>query len=126
VAKAVNISANHLSEKFKQVTGVNFVEYIARTWLKNACDLWRNSNLITEIAFMVGFQITPAIQSRFPNNFPRNHQFNTAPLRVCCDGVDKIPTGALKKIKKKSCHDFIFLATLAIRVAFAVNSMDPW
>ena len=27
VAKAVNISPNHLSEKFKQVTGINFVEY---------------------------------------------------------------------------------------------------
>ncbi len=26
VAKAVNISANHLSEKFKQVTGVNFID----------------------------------------------------------------------------------------------------
>ena len=25
VAKSANISANHLSEKFKQVTGVNFV-----------------------------------------------------------------------------------------------------
>jgi AraC-like DNA-binding protein len=29
VAKAVNISSNHLSEKFKQVTGVNFVKYVA-------------------------------------------------------------------------------------------------
>jgi len=29
VAKAVNISANHFSEKFKHVTGMNFVEYVA-------------------------------------------------------------------------------------------------
>jgi len=57
VAKAVNINANHLSEKFKQVTGVNFVEYVARTRFKNACDLLRNPNLrISEIAFEVGFQ----------------------------------------------------------------------
>jgi AraC-like DNA-binding protein len=57
VAKVVNISANHLSEKFKQVTGVNFAEYIARTRFKNACDLLRNRNLrISEIAFAVGFQ----------------------------------------------------------------------
>src|SRR5437762_10376088 len=57
VAKAVNISANHLSEKFKQVTGVNFVEYIARTRFEKACDLLLNSNLrISEIAFAVGFQ----------------------------------------------------------------------
>jgi AraC-like DNA-binding protein len=57
VAKAVNISANHLSEKFKQVTGMNFVEYIAHTRFKNACHLLRNSNLrVSEIAFAVGFQ----------------------------------------------------------------------
>src|ERR1022692_2628680 len=36
VAKAVNISPNHLREKFKQVTGVNFVEYIARTRFEKA------------------------------------------------------------------------------------------
>ncbi|HJX25809.1 MAG TPA: AraC family transcriptional regulator, partial [Chthoniobacterales bacterium] len=36
VAKAVNVSANHLSEKFKQVTGVNFVEYIARARFEKA------------------------------------------------------------------------------------------
>jgi len=57
VAKAVNISANHLSEKFKQVTGVNFVDYIAHTRLEKACDLLLNSSLrISEIAFAVGFQ----------------------------------------------------------------------
>jgi len=57
VAKAVNISANHLSEKFKEVTGVNFVEYIARIRFKNACELLRNPNQrISEIAFAVGFQ----------------------------------------------------------------------
>jgi AraC-like DNA-binding protein len=57
VAKAVNISANHLSEKFKQVTGINFVEYVARTRFEHACDLLRNPNLrVSEIAFTVGFQ----------------------------------------------------------------------
>jgi transcriptional regulator GlxA family with amidase domain len=57
VAKAVNISANHLSEKFKQVTGLNFVDYVARVRFKNACDLLQNRNLrISEIAFAVGFQ----------------------------------------------------------------------
>jgi AraC-like DNA-binding protein len=57
VAKAVSISANHFSEKFKQVTGVNFVDYVARTRFEKACDLLRNSNLrISEIAFAVGFQ----------------------------------------------------------------------
>ena len=57
VAKAVNISANHLSEKFKQVTGINFVNYVAWTRFEKACDLLRNSNLrISEIGFAVGFQ----------------------------------------------------------------------
>ena len=57
VARAVNISANHLSEKFKEVTGVNFVEYIARTRIEKARVLLQNSTKrITEIAFAVGFQ----------------------------------------------------------------------
>jgi AraC-like DNA-binding protein len=57
VAKAANISANHLSEKFKQVTCVNFVDYIAHTRFEKACDLLLNRKLrISEIAFAVGFQ----------------------------------------------------------------------
>ena len=57
LAKAVNINPNYLSERFRQVTGINFVEYVARTRFENACDLLRNSNRrISEIAFAVGFQ----------------------------------------------------------------------
>jgi AraC-like DNA-binding protein len=57
VAKAVNINSNHLSEKFKQVTGVNFVDYVAQVRFNKARDLLLNSNLrISEIAFAVGFQ----------------------------------------------------------------------
>src|SRR5215472_18112393 len=57
VANVVNMNANYLSERFKQVTGVNFVEYLARTRFKNACDLLRNPNLrISEAAFAAGFQ----------------------------------------------------------------------
>ena len=57
MAKAVGISANHLSEKFKEVTGVNFVDYIARTRFEKARGLLQNSDLrISEIAFAVGFQ----------------------------------------------------------------------
>ena len=57
VAKAAGVSRNHFSEKFKQVTGINFVEYVARTRFENACDLLRNPNLrISEIAFATGFQ----------------------------------------------------------------------
>src|SRR5439155_13586544 len=57
VAKSVNLSANYLSEKFKEVTGVNFVRYVGQTRITKARDLLRNSNLrISEIAFAVGFQ----------------------------------------------------------------------
>jgi AraC-like DNA-binding protein len=57
IAASVNLSANHLSEKFKEVTGINFVRYIAHTRITKARDLLRDSNLrISEIAFAVGFQ----------------------------------------------------------------------
>ena len=44
VAKAVNISANHLSEKFKQVTSVKFVNYVAQMRFEKARDLLQNSS----------------------------------------------------------------------------------
>jgi AraC-like DNA-binding protein len=57
VAKAVSFNANYLSERFKQVTGVNFVEYVARTRFEKACRLLHEDHLkISEIAFAVGFQ----------------------------------------------------------------------
>jgi two-component system, response regulator YesN len=57
VAKAANIHPNYLSEKFKQVTGMNFVEYVTHTRFKEACRLLRDGDLrISEIAFAAGFQ----------------------------------------------------------------------
>jgi AraC-like DNA-binding protein len=57
VAKAVNMNANYLSESFKQVTGINFVEYVARTRVATACHLLQNPRLrVSEIAFAAGFQ----------------------------------------------------------------------
>lgn len=57
LAKAVNSSPTHLSEKFKQVTGVNFVDYVARTRFDKACKLLADGDIrISEIAFEVGFQ----------------------------------------------------------------------
>jgi AraC-like DNA-binding protein len=57
VAAAVNMSANHLSEKFKQVTGINFVDYVARLRIENSLNLLQDVDLrISEIAFAVGFQ----------------------------------------------------------------------
>jgi AraC-like DNA-binding protein len=57
VAKAVNISRNHFCEKFKQVTGVNFVDYVARTRFEKARVLLQDTDLrVSEIAFATGFQ----------------------------------------------------------------------
>ena len=57
VAESVRINATHLSEKFKQVTGVKFVDYIAYTRFENASKLLENADLrVSEVAFAVGFQ----------------------------------------------------------------------
>jgi AraC-like DNA-binding protein len=57
VAKAVNIHPNYLSERFKRVTGMNFVEYVARIRFEKACGLLQNGDRrISDIAFAVGFQ----------------------------------------------------------------------
>jgi len=57
VADAVKISPNYLSEKFRKVTGENFVAYINRHRITKACTLLRDPKLrISEIAFAVGFQ----------------------------------------------------------------------
>jgi AraC-like DNA-binding protein len=57
VAKVANINPSYLSEKFKQVTGVKFVDYIARTRFERSCGLLRDVDIrISEVAFAVGFQ----------------------------------------------------------------------
>ena len=66
VAKAVHIHPNYLSERFKQVTGMNFVEYVACTRFEKACRLLHDCGLrISDIAFAAGFQSAVAVQSRF-------------------------------------------------------------
>jgi AraC-like DNA-binding protein len=57
LAKAANISPNYLSEKFKPVTGIKFVDHVARTRFEKARTLLPDLGLrISEIAFAVGFQ----------------------------------------------------------------------
>src|SRR5580704_10830058 len=68
LAKSVNVSANHLSEKFKQVTGVNFVDYVAHHRIEKARVLLQDRHRrISEIAFAVGFQSL----SQFNRTFKR-------------------------------------------------------
>ncbi len=57
VAHVVNMSATYFSEKFKEMTGINFVEYVARTRIEKARNLLLNPNRrVSEVAFEVGFQ----------------------------------------------------------------------
>jgi AraC-like DNA-binding protein len=57
VARNVNMSASYFSEKFKEATGMNFVDYVARTRVEKARKLLQNPRLrISEVAFKVGFQ----------------------------------------------------------------------
>ncbi len=85
IAKVVNMNANYLSEKFKQVTGTNFVEYVARTRFANACDLLRKSNLrISEIAFAAGFQSLSQFNrvfKRFSGKSPTEYRVSKARRR---------------------------------------------
>ncbi|HET6407400.1 MAG TPA: helix-turn-helix domain-containing protein [Chthoniobacteraceae bacterium] len=68
VAHAVNMSANYFSEKFKEITGINFVTYVARTRIEKARNLLSNPKLrVSEIAFEVGFQSL----SQFNRDFKR-------------------------------------------------------
>lgn len=86
VAKSVNISANYLSEKFKQVTGINFVNYLGRVRVERACSLLRDSNeRVSEIAFAVGFQSLS--------------QFNRAFKKL----TGKSPTSYRRLQNKRSC-----------------------
>ena len=57
VARAVNMSAHYLSEKFKESTGLTFTEYTARVRIEKARNLLQIPNLqVSEIAYEVGFQ----------------------------------------------------------------------
>lgn len=57
VARVVNMSATYFSEKFKEVAGINFVEFVARTRVEKARNLLLNPDRrVSEVAFEVGFQ----------------------------------------------------------------------
>lgn len=87
VAKAVNMNANYLSENFKRVTGINFVDYVAHARFKNACDLLRNPRLrISEIAFAVGFQSLSQFNrvfKKFAGRSPTQYCATKRMLRRC-------------------------------------------
>ena len=87
VARAVNIHPNYLSERFKHVTGMNFVEYIACTRFKEACRLLHDADLrISEIAFAVGFQSLSQFNrvfKKFGGRSPTQYRATKRILRRC-------------------------------------------
>ena len=57
VAQTVNMSATYFSAKFKEMAGLNFVDYVARTRVEKARHLLLDPNRrVSEVAFVVGFQ----------------------------------------------------------------------
>ena len=57
VAKTVNMSATYFSGKFKETTGINFVDYVARTRIEKARLFFLDpTRRVSEVAFEVGFQ----------------------------------------------------------------------
>ncbi len=78
VAQIVNMSATYFSEKFKEMTGINFVEYVARTRVEKARNLLLNPNRrVSEVAFEVGFQSLSQFNRAFKKvagESPRGHR----------------------------------------------------
>ena len=92
VADFVHISPGHLSEKFKEVTGVKFVDYIAHRRFARACLLLQNQDLrISEIAFEVGFQSL----SQFNRVFKRFSGKSPTEYRAAkCRIPESVPNGS--------------------------------
>ncbi|NKI23375.1 response regulator [Paenibacillus dendritiformis] len=57
VASVVKVHPNHLSDKFKQETGMNYIEYVTQARIARACRLLQDgSALVSDIARMVGYE----------------------------------------------------------------------
>ena len=88
VARAANTSANYLSEKFKEATGINFVKYVARARYEKAAALLRESDLrVSEIAFATGFQSLSQFNRIFKKLSRQSPSEYRAAARVSRNGV---------------------------------------
>jgi AraC-like DNA-binding protein/ligand-binding sensor protein len=68
VARAVNSSATYFSKRFKETTGMSFIDYTGRVRVEQAKNLLQNPSLrISNIAFEIGFQSV----SQFNRTFKR-------------------------------------------------------
>jgi AraC-like DNA-binding protein len=98
VAKSVHISPNYLSEKFKEVTGVNFVQYVTRTRISKARVLLRDSNQrVSEIAFAVGFQSLSQFNRAFKKVTRQTPTGFRAEARQSSNAAPKTPRNIFRK-----------------------------
>lgn len=98
VAKSVHISPNYLSEKFKEVTGLNFVQYVTRTRTNKARVLLRDSNQrVSEIAFAVGFQSLSQFNRAFKKVTRQTPTAFRAEGRQSSNAASKTPRNIFRK-----------------------------
>ena len=87
VAKAVNTNASYLSENFKRVTGINFVDYVAHARFEDACRLLDDGDVrISEVAFAAGFQSLSQFNRVFKRFSGRSPTQYCASKRMTCRG----------------------------------------
>ena len=106
VAKFVAISPNHLSETFREVTGMNFVKYIARRRFAKACLLLLDRDLkVSEIAFEVGFQslsqfnrVFKKFSGRSPTEY-RAHEFKR--VKRAANDLNGVPKSLSEEMRSR-------------------------
>ena len=129
VARFVKISPNHLSEKFKEVTGVKFVDYIARLRFAKACLLLQNPHQrISEIAFAVGFQslsqfnrVFKKLSSQSPTEYRANKNKSKSSVPDGFNGCQAADTLA-EKMRSRSA---VISNTLRDREAINGHALAP-
>ena len=89
VAKAVDLTANYFSEKFKEAIGVKFVDYVAQLRVAKAKELLHDSNLpISTIAATTGFQSYSQFNRVFKKlsrKSPREYRASAMKRRVAAE-----------------------------------------
>jgi len=87
VASVAGMSANYFSEKFSEVTGIHFVEYVARTRIERARKLLQAPNLrVNEVAFQTGFQSLSQFNRvfrRIEGRAPREYRQQLPAVALC-------------------------------------------
>ncbi len=83
VAQSVYMSSAYFSHRFKQETGVGFIQYLNDYRLKKACELLKNTDYsISEIGVKVGFSNYPYFCQQFKKKYGKTcAQFRNNTLR---------------------------------------------